>query len=105
MISLRLLLPFATALGLFLLCRPMMGLAPTPDLTKQAREFIKGHDQRIRPLDVAAGIAWWNANTTGKDEDFEKKVEAQNRIDAALSDKKIFAELKALKEKSADVSD
>ena len=43
-------------------------------------------------------MAWWNANISGKDEDFKKKEEAQNQIDEALADKEHFAELKAIKQ-------
>jgi peptidyl-dipeptidase A len=63
-----------------------------------AKAFIEAHVTKMRPLDIAAGVAWWNANTTGQDEDFKKKEEAQNKIDAALADPKAFAELKAIKE-------
>src|SRR5207244_5146692 len=75
------------------------------EATERAKQFIKGHDARIRPLDVAGSLAWWNANTTGKDEDFKKKEEAQNRIDEALADPKTFAELKAIYEKRKDIDD
>jgi peptidyl-dipeptidase A len=66
--------------------------------TDRARKFIQKHEARLRPLEIASGLAWWNANITGKDEDFQKKEEAQNRIDAALSDRAVFAELKQLKD-------
>ena len=69
-----------------------------PETTAKAKKFLADHETRIRPLDVKAGIAWWNANTTGKDEDFKKKEEIQNELDAALADPKIFAELKTLHE-------
>ena len=67
------------------------------DPTAAAKAFVASHESRIKPLDVAAGVAWWNANITGKDEDFKKKEEAQNRIDAALSEPKPFATLKGIK--------
>lgn len=70
----------------------------SPETTERARKFIAEHEKKIRPLDITAGIAWWNANTTGNDEDFKKKEEAQNKIDEALADRKVFAELKAIKE-------
>jgi len=60
----------------------------------RARRFVEGYTARMRPLEIAANRAWWNANITGKDEDFKKKEEAQNQIDAALSDKTAFAEVK-----------
>lgn len=74
------------------------------DANDEAAAVIKEHVAKVRPLEVAGGIAWWNANTTGKDEDFKKKEEAQNKIDAALSDKKMFDRVKALKE-AADKGD
>lgn len=65
--------------------------------TARAKKFVTAHENKIRPLDIIAGEAWWNANVTGKDEDFKKKEEAQNKIDEALSDKTTFAELKEIK--------
>lgn len=70
----------------------------SPEATERAKKFLAGHESRIRPLDVSAGLAWWNANITGKDEDFKKKEEAQNKIDEALASKENFAELKAIKQ-------
>ncbi|WP_232068365.1 M2 family metallopeptidase [Gemmata obscuriglobus] len=67
------------------------------DPNGEAAAVIKEHVEKLHPLEVASGIAWWNANITGKDEDFKKKEEAQNKIDAALSDKKMFDRVKALK--------
>ncbi|AMV29665.1 Peptidase family M3 [Gemmata sp. SH-PL17] len=67
------------------------------DGNDEAAAVIKAHVTKLQPLEVASGIAWWTANTTGKDEDFQKKEEAQNKIDAALSDKKMFDRVKALK--------
>ena len=68
------------------------------DANDEAAAFIKDHVAKLRPLEVQANVAWWNANTTGKDEDFQKKEEAQNKIDEALADKKAFARVKPLKE-------
>ena len=67
------------------------------DANDDAAAFIKDHVAKLRPLEVTAGIAWWNANTTGKDEDFKKKEDAQNKIDEALADAKAFDRVKALK--------
>jgi peptidyl-dipeptidase A len=70
----------------------------------RAQKFIDRHLAKMKPLDKEAGIAWWDANTTGKDEDFQRKEAAQNKIDAVLADPVTFRELKALKE-SGQVSD
>jgi peptidyl-dipeptidase A len=66
--------------------------------TMRAKQFIERHVAKLRPLEKTANIAWWNANTSGKDEDFKAKEEAQNRIDEALADAATFAELKQIKQ-------
>jgi peptidyl-dipeptidase A len=68
------------------------------DATVGPEQFIQQHEQKVRPLERAAALAWWNANISGKDEDFAAKEEAQNRLDAALADRAAFAQLKALKD-------
>src|SRR5262245_17707696 len=68
------------------------------DVEEDARAFIRGHEETIRPREREAALAWWNANVTGKDEDFKAKEEAQNQLDKVLSDKGRFAELKALED-------
>ncbi|HSQ57700.1 MAG TPA: M2 family metallopeptidase [Gemmata sp.] len=67
------------------------------DPVAAAKDFIKTHEQKMKPLDVRAAKAWWDANISGKDEDFAKKEDAQNQIDAVLSDPKPFAALKGIK--------
>jgi peptidyl-dipeptidase A len=66
--------------------------------TEQARRFIQAHEAKMKPLEHTANLAWWIANTTGKDEDFKRKEEAQNRIDEALSNADAFRELKAIRD-------
>src|SRR4051794_35673834 len=66
------------------------------EMTARARRFVAEHEKRIKPLEIAAAQAWWDANTTGQARDFARKVETQNRIDKALAQPKHFAELKAL---------
>ncbi len=102
MLSMRLL--FAAAVALFLLSRPLAALAG-PEMTGRARKFLDGHDRRVRPLDVASNLAWWQANTTGRAEDFARKVEAQNRLDAALADPKAFADLKEIRDHKKEIDD
>ena len=41
--------------------------------TDRAEKFVHDHVERLRPLEIAASLAWWKANTTGKDEDFAAK--------------------------------
>jgi peptidyl-dipeptidase A len=74
-------------------------------VTDQAKQFVKDHETRIKKLEIAAARAWWDANISGSDADFDKKVDAQNKIDQALADPKVFAVLKELKEKRGDIDD
>jgi peptidyl-dipeptidase A len=97
------LLPFSVA-AVVLLCSPLTVLA-SPEITGRARQFLDSHTKKIRPLEIEVSLAWWNANTTGKAEDFEKKEQAQNRIDEALADPGVFAEVKALKDKRTEIDE
>src|SRR5437660_440404 len=98
MLCLRLLIPAAAVLGFLAVCRPMTAHAPL-DVTARAARFVKEHETRLRPLEIAGNLAWWKANTTGNEDDFKMKEAAQNAIDTALADTKVFAELKDLREK------
>jgi peptidyl-dipeptidase A len=92
--------------SLFLFVAASMDLAmASPEVTDRARKFVAAHEAKIRPLDKAAGIAWWNANISGQDEDFQKKIEAQNRIDAVLSDPDAFRQLKELHALAEQIDD
>jgi peptidyl-dipeptidase A len=84
-----------------MLTTPADAAGPGPDAAR-AREFIDAHVARVRPLERAAALAWWNANISGKDEDFQAKEEAQNRLDAALADPARFSEVKALTQAKLD---
>ncbi len=97
MSTLRILLPLL-AVALFLwMTFPGRGSA-SPEATQGAKKFVEAHTAKIRPLEIAVNRAWWDANITGNKEDFKKKEEAQNKIDAALSDKAAFRAVKAIKE-------
>jgi peptidyl-dipeptidase A len=75
-------------------------LMAEPAATERAKKFIAAHETKMRPLDIASGQAWWNANISGKDDDFARKEELQNKVDEALSNKESFAEIRAIKELS-----
>ncbi len=64
----------------------------------RAQKFVDAHVAKLRPLEKAAGIAWWDANISGKDDDFKRKEEAQNKIDEALADAVAFREIKEIKQ-------
>jgi peptidyl-dipeptidase A len=100
--------PFMQRSRLLALLLALTAQAPVmadADTTKKARAFVEGHEKRMRKLDVAGNLAWWEASTTGSKQAFTRKAEAQNAIDEALSDRDRFAELKALHEKREDIDD
>src|SRR5439155_9010281 len=86
MSSLRVLLPSVSLSIVCLAATVTMIVAAEPSPSERARKFVAAHEAKVRPLEVTANLAWWQANTTGKDEDFKKKEDAQNRIDEALAD-------------------
>jgi peptidyl-dipeptidase A len=73
-------------------------LSAAESADQAAQAFVARYEAEIRPLEIALNLTWWKANTTGKDEDFAAKVDAQNKYDAALANREAFSELKKLKE-------
>lgn len=99
MITLRLSIGLAF---LVVACWMIAWQANAQDGDVQARKIVENYNTRVRPLEIAANRAWWDANITGKDEDYKRKEEAQNKIDAVLSDKAAFAAVKAVKDGKID---
>jgi peptidyl-dipeptidase A len=98
MLSLRVLVPvflvFATVVLLGFARIAPAGASPAD----RARQFVKVYEEKVRPIEVASSLAWWDANVSGKDEDFKRKEKAQNRLNEALADADVFRELKEIKE-------
>ena len=104
MLCLRFLLPVSVAVAAVMLCRPLAARAAS-DTTDRAKKFVAAHQAKLRPLEIAAARAWWDANISGKDDDFKKKEESQNRVDEALADHDAFEKVKALKDHLKDIDD
>src|SRR5262245_59343437 len=96
--------PLALTLFVAVMTWPIAVVARLAEAAR-AKPFIAKHEAAINPLEIAASLAWWNANTTGSKEDFKRKEEAQNRIDEALSSKTTFAELKAIHAARTNIDD
>jgi peptidyl-dipeptidase A len=73
------------------------GSSGSPD--ERARSFINRHLEKTRPLEKTANLAWWQANISGKAEDFKAKEDAENALDKILSDPRAFEEVKSLKDR------
>jgi peptidyl-dipeptidase A len=100
MMSLRALLAITFAVAAFLWI-VLPHASADPEKTVRASDFVQGFIRQFRPLDVAGSRAWWDANISGRDEDFKRKEDAQNKIDELLSNKENFAQVKAIKEAGA----
>ena len=90
----------ALALGLFSGSRHLSaaGEITADNADAAAKKLVAAYEADVRPLEVTLNVAWWKANTTGKDEDFAVKQEAENRYDEALAKRDVFATLKAVRE-------
>jgi peptidyl-dipeptidase A len=102
MFAARILLPVLCAVAVLLIMRPARASA-SPEITEQANKFLEEHTKKLQPLEVAAALAWWIANTTGNDDDFQVKIKAQNKVDEALANKDAFAKVKDLKEHAKEI--
>ena len=68
----------------------------TPE-EKQLEQFITDHLARVQPLQNQAGLAWWGAATTGKDEDYDKQSKLELKIRQIYSNTEEYAYLDRLK--------
>ncbi len=75
------------------------------NMDQAAKIFLEKHELLMRPLEISANLAWWEANTTGSATAFERKEKAQNKIDEALSRPELFQEIKSLKENKDQIKD
>jgi len=105
MLCVRLLVPALIVAGFVLFLAQPLAAWASPEVTERARKFVADHEARLRPLEIAGSLAWWNANISGKPEDFKKKEETQNRIDEALVNPPAFAAVKELKNQLKDIDD
>ncbi|MFO0937522.1 MAG: M2 family metallopeptidase [Gemmataceae bacterium] len=72
---------------------------------EDAQSLIDEHVKKLKPLELAASRAWWDANTSGKDEDFKRKEESQNQIDAALANTGMFSRVKSQYDARQSIAD
>lgn len=83
---------------LLLTAASVAGGEPPADNDARAKQFIDQHLATIRPLEIETAKLYWNANITGKEEDFEKKQAAEENLETRYADPQRFAELKAIKQ-------
>lgn len=92
--------------GAALLAAPHVASAWEREMTEvesQAAALLETYVAKYKPLSIAANLAWWKASISGKDEDFQKRKDAENKLVELHSDAKVFAEIKSLR--SAPIAD
>ena len=82
------------ALSLFLLtgCRSKQA-----EMKKELNDFIKTHDSLLIPLYKQSTLASWQANITGKDEDYQKSEALNIKMMALYADKEKLKKLEEIK--------
>jgi peptidyl-dipeptidase A len=74
------------------LCVVMIMIGPRPvsaskEITAKAKKFVDEFTAKYRPLEITGNKAWWDANISGKDEDYKRKEGIENQINELLSNK------------------
>ncbi|UCE48615.1 MAG: M2 family metallopeptidase [Phycisphaerales bacterium] len=80
-------------------CVALVGCGPIQK-EKQLQEFVDSHVEKIRPMHREANLAYWDAATGGKAEDYEKVSELTLKIRQVYSNPEDFAFLKDVNESS-----
>ena len=91
--------------GVLLACWLGGALMASSAVTDEARLVVREHEAQIKALEIESGLAWWEANTTGKPEAFARKEAAQNRIDQAMGNTVRFERLKRLRALKSEIDD
>ena len=65
---------------------------------KQLEQFIDIHIAKVEPLSTQANLAYWDASTTGRPEDYERVNKLQLEIRQIYNNPQEFALLKEIKE-------
>ncbi|MHC4106245.1 MAG: hypothetical protein ACYSR9_14980, partial [Planctomycetota bacterium] len=65
---------------------------------KQLEQFIDTHVAKVEPLSTQVNLAYWDASTTGKPEDYERVNKLQLEIRQIYNIPREFAFLKGIKE-------
>jgi len=91
-----------TVLAICLILMPARLFAEGSASVSAAKQFIADFEATVRPLQIASALAEWNAQASGRDEDYKALEQAQNRLDAALADPAAFARIKQIRDDLAD---
>jgi peptidyl-dipeptidase A len=83
----------------FLAAALVTGCGPSVKET-ELKDFIKAHVAKAEPLSTQANLAYWDASTTGKAEDYDRLKKLQLDVYEVYGNRDEFALLKELRESS-----
>jgi peptidyl-dipeptidase A len=94
----------AVVIGLllgFVACSPKTGAGTAK---QDFPSFLKEYEAKVIPLSIASNLTSFNATVSGKEDDYEKSIQAQVALEKLHSDTAAFAQVKAFRE-SGQVTD
>ena len=86
----------ATSVALLLSCS-----SKQEKMENRMKKFISSYEEKVIPLYKEANLASWNANISGKDDDYARSEKASFELEKIYTDSTAFAELKMLKRSGA----
>lgn len=84
-----------------------MACSPNTDAGAAKQDFpsfLKDYEAKVMPMSIAGNLASFTATVSGKEEDYEKSIQAQVALEKFHSDTAAFARVKAFRE-SGQVTD
>ncbi|MCX7862748.1 MAG: M2 family metallopeptidase [Bacteroidales bacterium] len=81
--------------GLFIQCSTET--KKETNMNAEADSVIQAFENKIKPLYKEMALAYWNASITGKDEDYQKSLEAELKYNQVLADKELFSKVQQIR--------
>lgn len=66
-------------------------------MNAEADSVINQFVEKVKPLYKEMALSYWNASITGKDEDYQKSLEAELKYNEVLADKELFAKVQKIR--------
>ncbi len=66
-------------------------------MNAEADSLISQFVNKVKPLYKEMALSYWNASITGKDEDYQKSLEAELKYNEVLADKELFAKVQKIR--------
>lgn len=68
------------------------------DAMKEFKDVYDAYVAKFQPLTIASNQAWWDSSLSGKDEDFQRRKDAEGKLVDLHSDRAAFERIKRLRD-------